>query len=218
MRNVAASRVRSAIWSRPKRWRARSIGRAARCAKAICSRKKPIKRSNCTISTRRLFLSAIQKIRIEFAGCCANWTKGLDRFADRGKQRARRNQRSVGATLQLADIFEQFCASQLLDTLNIKRSNASARCSKRAKDPYLAAARSRPGCHRQRVGVARAARTKSADDADCYFWRNHPAGESRHDSSLGHSNRPDYPQRSAQGRRSFGFGRCPAALFRATVG
>ena len=116
------SRARSFIWCPMKQWPDRSGARAARCAMAICSRKRPTRKSSSTTSIRRSCLSAIAELQKRVCRLLRELDKGMSivslSSAGNGKQESTD---PLLRHLMLPDIFEEFCASQLLDTMNVKK-------------------------------------------------------------------------------------------------
>ncbi len=89
---------------------------------AICSRKRPTRKSSFTTSIRRSCSSAIADLQKRVCRLLRELDKGMSivslSSAGNGK---RESADPLLRHLMLPDIFEEFCASQLLDTMNVKK-------------------------------------------------------------------------------------------------
>ena len=108
------------------------------------------------------------------------------------KNGGREPEDSLFRQLQLSDIFEEFCATRLLDTLNSKKVERIRSLFDEKKVQHLTPARSRSRMPRQRARLARTFGTQSYYDADCDFRRSDSAGKSCDDPLPGYSDRSDH--------------------------
>ena len=130
-----------------------------------------------------------------------------------GKKTAKEPDDPLLRHLQLADIFAEFCATQLLDTLNIKKvERIRSLFDEGEKIHILLQHDPDPDAIGSALALRELLGRNRTTTPIVTFGYGDPAGELGDDRIVGNSNRSNHPRRSTQRRRASSHGRRPAAL------